>query len=239
MADVTGHGRALPVGGDRRAAAGAGGAGAARRARRGGGEADRARAALLSLDGRSGAAIGRAPRARADTARAWRSSFARGGARAPRARPRPGRPGRRAGGGRLGPCRGDPGRARRGGLDAAAAGGGDHAAGRRRRLALAPQPAAAPKGGFAWRRPRHTLKGRQDRDAVERVGLRLRPLRQQAAAGDVRLLFGDGSRRRSRTPTWRTPGRGAGQTCGSRRPGGRGDAPCWASSTTPPAGPPS
>jgi transposase len=59
------------------------------------GEADRARAALLSLDGQSSAAIGRVLRARADTVRAWRSSFARGGAQALRARPRPGRPGRR------------------------------------------------------------------------------------------------------------------------------------------------
>jgi len=57
------------------------------------GEADRARAVLLSLDGWSSAAIGRALRVRADTARAWRSAFARGGAEALRARPRPGRPG--------------------------------------------------------------------------------------------------------------------------------------------------
>ena len=58
------------------------------------GEADRARAVLLSLDGQSSAAIGRALRVRADTVRAWRSSFASGGAEALRARPRPGRPGR-------------------------------------------------------------------------------------------------------------------------------------------------
>ncbi|HJU16629.1 MAG TPA: IS630 family transposase [Stellaceae bacterium] len=49
----------------------------------------------------------------------------------------------------------------------------------------------AEKGGFAWRRPRHTLKGRQDADAVDRSGLRLRLLRQQAEAGDITLLFGD------------------------------------------------
>jgi transposase len=57
------------------------------------GEADRARAVLLSLDGRSSAMIGRALRVRADTVRAWRCTFARGGAKALRARPRPGRPG--------------------------------------------------------------------------------------------------------------------------------------------------
>jgi transposase len=37
------------------------------------------------------------------------------------------------------------------------------------------------------------LKGRQDTDAVDRIGLRLRLLKQQAAAGDIRLLFGDES----------------------------------------------
>lgn len=58
------------------------------------GEADRARGAvLLSLDGRSSAWIGRALRVRADTVRAWRSLFARGGVEALRARPRTGRPG--------------------------------------------------------------------------------------------------------------------------------------------------
>jgi transposase len=35
------------------------------------------------------------------------------------------------------------------------------------------------------------LKGRQDADAVDRAGLRLRLLKQQAAAGDIHLLFGD------------------------------------------------
>jgi transposase len=37
------------------------------------------------------------------------------------------------------------------------------------------------------------LKGRQDADAVDRAGLRLRLLKQQAAAGDIHLLFGDES----------------------------------------------
>ena len=60
-------------------------------------------------------------------------------------------------------------------------------------LALAAEHPAAAKGGFAWRRPRHSLKGRQDAQAVERSGLRLRLLRQQARAGDIRLLFGDES----------------------------------------------
>jgi transposase len=47
--------------------------------------------------------------------------------------------------------------------------------------------------GYRWRRPRHTLAGRQEADAVERSGVRLRLLRQQAKAGDIDLLFGDES----------------------------------------------
>jgi hypothetical protein len=38
---------------------------------------------------------------------------------------------------------------------------------------------------FRWRRPRHTLKGRQIADEIERVGLRLRVRKQQAEAGDI------------------------------------------------------
>jgi len=37
------------------------------------------------------------------------------------------------------------------------------------------------------------LKGRQDADAVDRAGLRLRLVKQQAEAGDITLLFGDES----------------------------------------------
>ncbi len=42
-----------------------------------------------------------------------------------------------------------------------------------------------------WRRPRHTLTGRQDAEAVNRAGLRGKLLRAQAEAGDIVLLFGD------------------------------------------------
>ena len=60
-------------------------------------------------------------------------------------------------------------------------------------LGLAAQHHFAQKRGFSWRRPRHTLKGRQDAQAVERSGVRLKLLRQQAAAGDIRLFFQDES----------------------------------------------
>ena len=46
---------------------------------------------------------------------------------------------------------------------------------------------------FRWRRPRHTLKGRQIAGEVERVGLRLQLRKQQAEAGDIVLLYGDES----------------------------------------------
>jgi transposase len=56
-------------------------------------------------------------------------------------------------------------------------------------VALAP---IAPKG-FAFRRPRHTLKGRQDTAAVEASHERLANLKTQAAAGAIDLVFLDES----------------------------------------------
>jgi len=46
---------------------------------------------------------------------------------------------------------------------------------------------------FRWRRPRHTLKGRQVAAEVERAGLRGQLRKQQAEAGDIVLLYGDES----------------------------------------------
>ena len=64
-------------------------------------------------------------------------------------------------------------------------------------LANAHQPLATVQGTaqkkFRWRRPRHTLKGRQIAAEVERVGLRLQLRKQQAEAGDIVLLYGDES----------------------------------------------
>src|SRR3954452_8330939 len=56
-------------------------------------------------------------------------------------------------------------------------------------VALAP---IAPKG-FAWRRPRHTLKGRQDKAAVVASRERLADLKTQAVAGAIDLVFLDES----------------------------------------------
>ena len=58
---------------------------------------------------------------------------------------------------------------------------------------LAALEGAAQKGGFSFRRPRHTLKGRQCADEVDRVGLRLTLRKAQAATGDIVLLFADES----------------------------------------------
>jgi hypothetical protein len=55
------------------------------------------------------------------------------------------------------------------------------------------QLSKALKKRFRWRRPRHTLKGRQRESEVERVGLRLQLRKQQAEAGDIVLLYGDES----------------------------------------------
>jgi hypothetical protein len=46
---------------------------------------------------------------------------------------------------------------------------------------------------FRYRRPRHTLKGRQDASEVDRIGLRLQLREQQAEAGDIVLLYDDES----------------------------------------------
>ena len=56
------------------------------------------------------------------------------------------------------------------------------------RVAVVP---GAAKKNFRWRRPRHTLKGRQSADEIERVGLHLQLRKAQAEAGDIILLYGD------------------------------------------------
>jgi len=78
-------------------------------------------------------------------------------------------------------------------VDLAASEGRDRASLRDHDFGLSAQHPAEKKRGFSWRRPRHTLKGRQDSQAVERSGVRLNLLRQQAKAGDIRLFFQDES----------------------------------------------
>src|SRR3954454_23536216 len=150
------------------------------------GEADRARAILLTLEGRRAEEIGVVLGVHVSTVRNWRGYFAHGGtAEAPEAR---------TAGQDWAACRGDrggdPGRrhAPRRRVDAGAPvcrdcparWAGDLAA-----VAVAP---IAPKG-FAWRRPRHTLKGRQDAAAVAASRQHLADLKTQAAAGAIDLVF--------------------------------------------------
>jgi len=58
------------------------------------------------------------------------------------------------------------------------------------------------------------LKGRQDTQAVERSGLRLQLMKQQAKAGDIVLLFADESA--AMTHPSPVPGQSGAQTCGSK-----------------------
>jgi hypothetical protein len=44
---------------------------------------------------------------------------------------------------------------------------------------------------FRWRRPRHTLKGRQIADEIDRTAVRLHLRKAQAEAGDFNLHYGD------------------------------------------------
>jgi hypothetical protein len=47
------------------------------------------------------------------------------------------------------------------------------------------------KWAFRWRQPRHTLKARQDAVAIDRAGLRLRLLKQQASRSLVMAKAND------------------------------------------------
>jgi hypothetical protein len=78
-------------------------------------------------------------------------------------------------------------------MDSAATARRGDVANRARDLAVVAPRGDGQKRGLRWRRPRHTLKGRQEVDAVERSGLRLKLLKQQATAGDITLLFEDES----------------------------------------------
>src|SRR3954453_4815654 len=95
-------------------------------------------------------------------------------------------------------CRGDRGgdpdrgHAPRWRLDAAASVCRDRPARRAGDLAAVAVAPIAPKG-FAWRRPRHTLKGRQDAAAVEASRRHLADLKTQAVAGAIDLVFLDES----------------------------------------------
>src|ERR1051325_6734707 len=89
---------------------------------------------------------------------------------------------------------GDPGRryAPRRRLDAAAPVRRNCPAWRTGNLAAVALAPTSPKG-FVWRRPRHTLKGRQDAAAVAASRERLADLKTQATAAAIDLVFLDES----------------------------------------------
>src|SRR5829696_3746641 len=154
------------------------------------GEADRARAILLTLEGRRAGEIAAVLGVHVSTVRNWRGYFAQGGAAAA--------PEARTAGQDRAACRGDRGGdpdrrcAPRWRVDAAAPVRRNCPARRAGDLAaVAGAPTAAK--GFAWRRPRHTLKGRQDAAAVEASRQHLADLKTQARAGAIDLVFLDES----------------------------------------------
>ena len=156
------------------------------------GEADRARAVLLTLSGWTSPRIAEAFGVREDTVRLWRSDFMRDGVAALKATVAPGpAPVKSAAALRVvTPL-----------LEAPVADRPNWTIPRLRaeieaqagvRISRS-QLSKALRKKFRWRRPRHTLKGRQDAAEVERVGLRLQLRKQQAEAGDIILLYGDES----------------------------------------------
>src|SRR3954447_24923474 len=155
------------------------------------GEADRARAILLTLAGQRAEEIAATLGVHVSTVHNWRGYFAQGGGAAAAQ-------GAGTAGHNWPACRGDGGRdpergcAPRRRLDAGAPRSRDHPA---RRAGDLTTLAVAPTGpkGFAFRRPRHTLKGRQDKVAVEASRERLAHLKNQAAAGAIDLVFLDES----------------------------------------------
>jgi hypothetical protein len=148
---------------------------------------------VLTLSGWTSSQIAEAFAVREDTVRFWRSAFITGGIEALKKSVAPGPAAvkaARAGRGRGGPVRAGGGPPQ---LDAAASGRRDRDALRCAHLLFTVVRGAAPKGAFRWRRPRHTLNGRQDAHAVDRAGLRRKLLKAQAEAGDIVLLFADES----------------------------------------------
>ena len=157
------------------------------------GEADRARAILLTLSGWTSPRIAEAFSVREDTVRLWRSDFGRGGVDALKASVAPGpAPVKSEAALRVvTPLLEEP-VANRPQLDDRPPARGDRGARGRAHQPLAIVQGAAKKK-FRYRRPRHTLKGRQVASEVDRIGLRLQLREQQAAAGDIVLLYGDES----------------------------------------------
>jgi transposase len=157
------------------------------------GEADRARAILLTLSGWSSPRIAEAFGVREDTVRLWRSDFSRGGTDVLKASVAPG----------PSPVKSETAlRVVTPLLEEPVANRPNWTIARMRaeiearegvRISRSQLSKALRKKKFRYRRPRHTLKGRQVANEVDRIGLRLQLREQQAEAGDIVLLYGDES----------------------------------------------
>ena len=156
------------------------------------GEADRARAMLLTLAGWTSPKIADAFGVREDTVRFWRGAFIAGSVEALKTKTVPGPV----------PVKSEAAlRVVTPFLEAPVADRANWTIPRLRaeiearegvRISRSQLPKALRKN-FRWRRPQHTLKGRQIASEVERIGLRLQLCKRQAEAGDIVLLYGDES----------------------------------------------
>ena len=156
------------------------------------GEADRARAVLLTLAGWTSSKIAEAFGVREDTVRLWRSDFTAGGVAALKTSIAPGPPPVKSEAALrvVTPLLEEPVADRRNWTIPRLRAEIEAREGVRISRS---QLSKALRKKFRWRRPRHTLKGRQTESEVERVGLRLQLRKQQAEAGDIVLLYGDES----------------------------------------------
>jgi transposase len=154
------------------------------------GESSRAKAILQTLAGSTAQDIATWERVSVSAVKKWRSAYLKHGIDGIRRKPRPGRPGHRgaaAMGIVLASVDGQPTRAWTSTRLAAAC--------RDQGVTLSPSHLSRLMRArrLRFRRPRHTLKGRQDAGEVERAGLRLSLLKQQAQAGDRIVLHVDES----------------------------------------------
>jgi transposase len=157
------------------------------------GEAERARAVLLTLAGWTSSKIAQAFGVREDTVRLWRSDFAAGGAAALKASVAPGPPPVKSEAALLvaAPLLEEPVADRRNWTIPRLR--AEIEAREGVRISRSQLSKGLAKKKFRRRRPRHTLKGRQSESEVDRVGLRLQLRKRQAEAGDIVLLYGDES----------------------------------------------
>jgi transposase len=171
---------------------------------------------LLTLSGWSSPRVAETSGVRQDTVRLWRSDFSSGGVAAIQASMAPGPPPvkRKTALRVVTPLLEDPVADRKNWTTARLRAEIEAREGVRISRS---QLSQALRKKFRWRRPRHTLKGRQAAGEVDRIGLRLQLRRCQAEAGDIVLLSMATKARRWCIPVSPAPGRSLGRTGACRR----------------------